>query len=116
MRSLVKKLVKQRVNKLTMTVVKQLLMTVLTSALLLTSTAYAHDASKHKKKDAEKPKCELMKNMSQSEADKNDPVMQAMMKQCMAANEQHTMDIETQEHEGMQKGNGGGREEKGEQH
>ena len=39
----------------------------------------------HKKENAEKPKCEAMKNMDHSKMDMNDPITQAMMKQCMAS-------------------------------
>jgi hypothetical protein len=35
-------------------------------------------------KDAEKPDCAAMKNMDHSKMDMSDPMMQAMMKQCMS--------------------------------
>lgn len=35
-------------------------------------------------KNAEKPDCAVMDNMDHSKMDMNDPVMQAMMKQCMS--------------------------------
>ncbi len=44
--------------------------------------AQAHDPKEHMK-DAEKPDCKAMKDMDHSKMDMNDPVMQAMMKQCM---------------------------------
>ena len=56
---------------------------VLIGTLVLMGNAYAHEASMHKKKNAEKPKCEAMNNSDHSKMDKNDPIMQAMMQQCM---------------------------------
>lgn len=53
------------------------------SLMFAVTVTYAHDASMHKKKNAEKPKCEAMQNMDHSKMDSNDPIMQAMMKQCM---------------------------------
>ncbi|HNP34362.1 MAG TPA: hypothetical protein PKK10_00805 [Woeseiaceae bacterium] len=45
-------------------------------------SAQAHDPKEHMK-DAENPDCSAMKNMDHSKMDMDDPVMQAMMKQCM---------------------------------
>ncbi len=45
-------------------------------------SAQAHDPKEHMK-DAENPNCAAMKGMDHSKMDMNDPVMQAMMKQCM---------------------------------
>jgi uncharacterized protein involved in copper resistance len=45
-------------------------------------TAQAHDPKEHMK-GAESPNCAGMKDMDHSKMDMNDPVMQAMMKQCM---------------------------------
>ena len=63
---------------------KNLIITILTlfSIMALVSTAQAHDPKEHMK-DAEKPNCAAMKDMDQSKMDMNDPVTQAMMKQCM---------------------------------
>ena len=44
---------------------------------------FAHDPSLHKKEGAEKPNCAAIEDMGQSKKDMNDPVMQAMLKQCM---------------------------------
>ncbi|EGG93740.1 hypothetical protein IMCC1989_813 [gamma proteobacterium IMCC1989] len=60
-------------------------LTILTSSILLASNVYAHAPELHKKKNAEKPKCEAMKDMDHSKMDMNDPITQAMMKQCMAS-------------------------------
>ncbi|MFT6220983.1 MAG: hypothetical protein ACJA0C_000381 [Candidatus Endobugula sp.] len=60
-------------------------LTILTSSILLASNVYAHAPELHKKKNAEKPKCEAMKDMDHSTMDMNDPITQAMMKQCMAS-------------------------------
>ena len=52
------------------------------TALGVTFSAQAHDPKEHMK-DAENPNCAAMKDMDHSKMDMNDPVMQAMMKQCM---------------------------------
>ena len=52
------------------------------AALGIAFSAQAHDPKEHMT-DAEKPDCTAMKNMDHSEMDMNDPVMQAMMQQCM---------------------------------
>lgn len=51
------------------------------AALGTTFSAQAHDPKEHMK-DAEKPDCEAMENMDHNTMDMNDPVTQAMMKQC----------------------------------
>lgn len=56
-----------------------LLITLFTTAM----SAQAHDPKEHMK-DAEKPDCSAMKDMDHSKMDMDDPVMQAMMKQCMS--------------------------------
>jgi len=52
------------------------------AALGVVLSAQAHDPKEHKK-NAKQPDCAAMKNMDHSKMDKSDPVMQAMMKQCM---------------------------------
>lgn len=52
------------------------------AALGVAFSAQAHDPKEHMK-DAENPNCVAMKDMDHSKMDMNDPVMQAMMKQCM---------------------------------
>ena len=54
----------------------------------MTSTTFAHEASKHME-NAEKPKCEAMSKMDMSKMDANDPVMLAMMKKCESRSETH---------------------------
>jgi hypothetical protein len=71
---------KTAIKKSTLTV-----FTILTSSILLASNVYAHAPELHKEKNAEKPKCEAMKDMDHSTMDMNDPITQAMMKQCMAS-------------------------------
>ena len=56
----------------------------LVAGLSLPLLAQAHDPKEHMK-DAEKPDCAAMNNMDHSKMDRNDPVMQAMMKKCMKA-------------------------------
>jgi hypothetical protein len=60
----------------------------------------AHSPELHKKNNAEKPKCEAMNNMDHSSMDLNDPVMQAMMKQCTAG-DNHTDDHQSKEKKGV---------------
>lgn len=52
------------------------------AALSSALSAQAHDPKEHMK-DAEKPDCTAMDSMDHSKMDMNDPVMQAMMQQCM---------------------------------
>lgn len=77
-------------------------------------STFAHDPKEHMK-NVESPNCAAMKNMDHSNMDKNDPVMQAMMKQCKkemyhdegdhskdhkdASNDEHTKDSEKQHSE-----------------
>ncbi len=51
--------------------------------ILATTTVNAHDPALHKKANAEKPNCEGMEGMDHSKMNMNDPIMQAMMTQCM---------------------------------
>ncbi|MEM5528587.1 hypothetical protein WN093_07150 [Gammaproteobacteria bacterium AS21] len=59
-------------------------LTIIASSFLLMASASAHDASMHKKKNAEQPKCDAMAKMDHAKMDMNDPIMQAMMAQCMS--------------------------------
>jgi hypothetical protein len=61
----------------------------LAATLLIATTSFAHDPSEHMQ-DNEKPNCAAMDH---SNMDMNDPVVQAMMKQCsMGGNmKQHDM-------------------------
>lgn len=52
------------------------------AALGVAFSVQAHNPKEHMN-DAEKPDCAAMKNMDHSKMDTNDPVMQAIMKQCM---------------------------------
>lgn len=61
---------------------KTLATVIVLSTLGIALSAQAHDPKEHMK-DAEKPDCAAMKNMDHSKMDMNDPVMQAMMQQCM---------------------------------
>ena len=54
------------------------------AALLISVNTHAHEASEHMK-DAQSPDCAAMAEMDHEKMDMNDPVMAAMMKQCMAA-------------------------------
>lgn len=55
-------------------------------ALLASNYVVAHSPELHKKENAEKPKCEAMNTMDHGKMDMSDPIMQAMMKQCMTEN------------------------------
>ena len=61
---------------------KFLTLSIAISTLAFTLSAQAHDPKEHMN-NAEKPDCAAMENMDHSKMDMNDPVMQAMMKQCM---------------------------------
>ena len=61
---------------------KTLATVIVFSTLGIAFSAQAHDPKEHMK-DAEKPDCAAMTNMDHSKMDMSDPVMQAMMKQCM---------------------------------
>lgn len=52
------------------------------SALVIAFSAQAHNPDEHMK-DAEQPDCTAMKTMDHSKMDMDDPVQQAMLKQCM---------------------------------
>lgn len=51
-------------------------------------SAHAHDPKEHME-NAEKPDCTAMENMDHSKMDMQDPITQAMMKQCMDTNTMH---------------------------
>ena len=53
-----------------------------TATLAIPFAAEAHDPREHLK-DAESPNCIAMRDMEHGKMDADDPVMQAMMKQCM---------------------------------
>ena len=57
-------------------------MSIAVSTLAFILSAQAHDPKEHMN-NAEKPDCAAMENMDHSKMDMNDPLMQAMMKQCM---------------------------------
>ncbi|WP_028469931.1 hypothetical protein [Neptunomonas japonica] len=52
-------------------------------ALILAFSAQAHDEKEHMK-TAESPDCAAMSGMDHSKMDMNDPVVMAMMTQCMS--------------------------------
>ena len=56
-------------------------------SLFISTAVIAHDPSKHAA-TKEKPNCEAMHKMDSAKMDMNDPVMQAMMKQCGKADMQ----------------------------
>ncbi len=64
------------------TIIKQTIGFAMTLAVSI--TAFAHDPSMHTESN-ENPDCSAMKDMDHSNMDSSDPVMQAMMKKCMAA-------------------------------
>lgn len=72
---------------------------VLIGSFFIMTTANAHDASMHKKDAAQKPQCETMDKIDHSKMDMSDPIMQAMMQQCMGDknhNQAHPTDDEPQ--------------------
>jgi hypothetical protein len=82
----------------------------LTGAMLIftVSAVNAHSPEMHKKENAEKPNCQAMANMDHSKMDMNDPIMMAMMQQCMgngAHNDGHN-NGHNGEHKDMNNGHG----------
>ncbi len=70
-------------------------------ALTLAFAAQAHDPKEHMT-NAEAPDCAAMNTMNHGEMDMNDPIVMAMMQQCMSATE-HSQD---QSEEGSVHGKG----------
>ncbi len=64
---------------------------------ILPAIALAHDEAAHAE-TAEIPDCEAMKTMDHSKMKKDDPVMQAMMKKCMAKNDMHSDNERSKSH------------------
>lgn len=54
------------------------------AAFLISFTAQAHEPEEHMK-EAQSPDCAAMADMDHDKMDMDDPVMAAMMKQCMAS-------------------------------
>tara|TARA_R110002049_G_scaffold29552_17_gene100455 strand:- start:3678 stop:3944 length:267 start_codon:yes stop_codon:yes gene_type:complete len=73
--------------------IKTLTFIVALSTLAFTLSAQAHDPKEHMK-DAEKPDCAAMKNMDHSKMDMQDPIAQAMMKQCMGSMDKPASEME----------------------
>lgn len=69
------------------------------ATLLLSATAHAHDPKEHMK-DAQSPDCAAMQGMDHEKMDMEDPVMVAMMSQCMSAmaHAEHTEVEESDSH------------------
>ena len=70
------------------------------------SAVNAHSPEMHKKNNAEKPKCETMNSMDHSTMDMNDPIMQAMMLQCMGS-DNHVGEHQGIEQKNISRGHGG---------
>jgi len=83
----------------------------ISAAFIFTATtANAHSPEMHKKENTEKPNCEGMQNMDHSTMDINDPIMQAMMKQCMSGEghrENHGEGNQGTKNKKMEKNHGG---------
>ncbi|WP_339674277.1 hypothetical protein [Dasania marina] len=85
---------------------KVLTFTIALSTWAFTLSAQAHDPKEHMK-DAKAPNCAAMKDMDHSKMDMKDPVIQAMMKQCvkdMHDNETESSDHEQSEYKGHTSG------------
>ncbi len=63
---------------------KQLGVLIAVPALMLAFSAQAHSPKEHMEK-AENPDCAAMSSMDHSKMDMNDPVVMAMMQQCMSS-------------------------------
>ena len=77
----------------------------LVAGLSLPLLTQAHDPKEHMK-DAEKPDCAAMNNMDHNKMDSNDPVMQAMMKKCMADTHHQQATDAKANHQSLKKGSG----------
>ena len=94
---------------------KFITMSIAISTLAFTLSAQAHDPKEHMN-NAEKPDCAAMENMDHSKMDMNDPVMQAMMKQCMGDMEGMSGSEEPQGAKPAQHGNESSTEQTGHNH
>lgn len=81
--------------------------------LLLPWLAQAHGPQEHMNQ-GEQPDCAAMQNMDHSTMDAKDPVIQAMMQQCMKMME-HGQGMQSQgmQEGGMQQDSGGGKHDEG---
>lgn len=72
---------------------KQLSALVAVPALMLSFSALAHGEKEHMK-TAESPDCAAMSTMDHSKMDMNDPIVMAMMQQCMSTMQHGTAETE----------------------
>jgi hypothetical protein len=76
---------------------KQLSVLVAVPALMLAFSAQAHSEKEHMK-TAENPDCAAMSTMDHSKMDMNDPVLMAMMQQCMSSMQHGSVEAESAPH------------------
>lgn len=65
--------------------------------VMLAFSVQAHSEKEHMK-NAESPDCAVMNSMDHSKMDMNDPVVMAMMRQCMNAIQQNSGKAESESH------------------
>ncbi|WP_206441557.1 hypothetical protein [Amphritea opalescens] len=76
---------------------KQLSVLIAAPALMLAFAAQAHSEKEHMK-TAENPDCAAMSTMDHSKMDMNDPVLMAMMQQCMSTMQHEPVKAESASH------------------
>lgn len=95
--------------------IRKTVLPVVTVLTLLAPSVHAHDLKEHMK-DGEKPDCAALTDGDHARMDANDPVMQAMMKQCAKASQQgerKTRERHTLPEKGKADPAGGNRENSG---
>lgn len=76
---------------------KQLGVLLAVPGLMLAFSAQAHSEKEHMKK-AENPDCAAMSTMDHSKMDMQDPVVMAMMQQCMSTMQHGSTDVKSKPH------------------
>lgn len=84
--------------------IKQLGVLLAVPGLMLAFSAQAHSEKEHMEK-AENPDCAAMSGMDHSKMDMNDPVVMAIMQQCMSAKQHGVEETESMPH-GSSSGHG----------
>lgn len=80
----------------------------LSGVVMFSMATKAHDISLHKKENADKPNCIALEKMDQSQMDPDDPVTQAIMKQCLG---HHYSDAKKAKESGQQEHHSGNKKE-----
>ena len=76
---------------------KGIILTIAFSTLVVSAIANAHAPEEHMK-EAQSPDCAAMSGMDKGKMDMDDPVMQAMMKQCMNNTDESELEHKEADH------------------